>query len=59
MRIPLINVPHPAIGNRIPDDHSASLGLLSVGDLLIDDGHEVCPLDAGLEAGRETRRGDP
>ena len=31
MRIVLINVPHPAIGSRIPDDHLPPLGLLSVG----------------------------
>ncbi len=28
MRILLINVPHPAIGSRIPDDHLPPLGLL-------------------------------
>ena len=26
MRILLINVPHPAIGSRIPDDHLPPLG---------------------------------
>ena len=31
MRILLINVPHPAIGSRIPDDHLPPLGLLCVG----------------------------
>ena len=41
MRILLINVPHPAIGSRIPDDHLPPLGLLAVGGPLIDDGHEV------------------
>src|SRR5262245_23185770 len=54
MRILLINVPHPAIGSRIPDDHLPPLGLLAVGGPLIDDGHEVRLLDADLEAGRET-----
>jgi anaerobic magnesium-protoporphyrin IX monomethyl ester cyclase len=41
----LINVPHPAIGSRIPDDHLPPLGLLSVGGPLIDDGHEVRLID--------------
>src|SRR5882762_5913670 len=31
MRILLINVPHPSIGSRIPDDHLPPLGLLAVG----------------------------
>jgi anaerobic magnesium-protoporphyrin IX monomethyl ester cyclase len=46
MRILLVNVPHPAIGSRIPDDHLPPLGLLAVGGPLIDDGHEVQLLDA-------------
>ncbi|PDT78384.1 magnesium-protoporphyrin IX monomethyl ester anaerobic oxidative cyclase [Bradyrhizobium sp. C9] len=46
MRILLINVPHPAIGSRIPDDHLPPLGLLSIGGPLIDDGQEVRLLDA-------------
>ncbi len=46
MRILLINVPHPSIGSRIPDDHLPPLGLLSIGGPLIDDGHEVRLLDA-------------
>ena len=46
MRILLINVPHPAIGSRIPDDHLPPLGLLSIGGPLIDDGHHVRLLDA-------------
>lgn len=54
MRVLLINVPHPSIGSRIPDDHLPPLGLLAVGGPLIDDGHEVRLLDADLEAGRET-----
>src|SRR5687768_4621568 len=45
MRILLINVPHPSIGSRIPDDHLPPLGLLSIGGPLIDDGHEVRLLD--------------
>jgi anaerobic magnesium-protoporphyrin IX monomethyl ester cyclase len=45
MRILLINVPHPAIGSRIPDDHLPPLGLLSIGGPLIDDGHQVKLID--------------
>src|SRR5882724_4853891 len=45
MRILLINVPHPAIGSRIPDDHLPPLGLLAIGGPLIDDGHEVRLID--------------
>jgi len=54
VRVLLINVPHPAIGSRIPDDHLPPLGLLALGGPLIDDGHEVRLLDADLEAGRES-----
>ncbi|MGI9424127.1 MAG: magnesium-protoporphyrin IX monomethyl ester anaerobic oxidative cyclase [Hyphomicrobiaceae bacterium] len=46
MRILLINVPHPAIGSRIPDDHLPPLGLLAIGGPLIDDGHIVRLIDA-------------
>src|SRR3954454_19935968 len=46
MRVLLLNVPHPSIGSRIPDDHLPPLGLLAVGGPLIDDGHEVRLLDA-------------
>ena len=46
MRIVLINVPHPSIGSRIPDDHLPPLGLLSIGGPLIDDGHDVRLIDA-------------
>ncbi|MGX1103145.1 radical SAM superfamily enzyme YgiQ (UPF0313 family) [Bradyrhizobium elkanii] len=46
MRILLVNVPHPAIGSRIPDDHLPPLGLLSIGGPLIDDGHDVGLIDA-------------
>jgi anaerobic magnesium-protoporphyrin IX monomethyl ester cyclase len=45
VRILLINVPHPAIGSRIPDDHLPPLGLLAIGGPLIDDGHEVRLID--------------
>lgn len=45
MRIVLINVPHPSIGSRIPDDHLPPLGLLAVGGPLIDDGHDVRLID--------------
>ncbi|MEZ5843124.1 MAG: magnesium-protoporphyrin IX monomethyl ester anaerobic oxidative cyclase [Hyphomicrobiaceae bacterium] len=48
MRILLVNVPHPSIGSRIPDDHLPPLGLLSVGGPLIDDGHEVRLIDGEL-----------
>jgi anaerobic magnesium-protoporphyrin IX monomethyl ester cyclase len=56
MRVLLVNVPHPSIGSRIPDDHLPPLGLLAVGGPLIDAGHEVQLLDGDLEAGRETLR---
>src|SRR3954467_6936291 len=46
MRVLLLNVPHPSIGSRIPDDHLPPLGLLSIGGPLIDDGHQVKLLDA-------------
>jgi anaerobic magnesium-protoporphyrin IX monomethyl ester cyclase len=45
MRILLVNVPHPAIGSRIPDDHLPPLGLLAIGGPLIDDGHELRLID--------------
>jgi anaerobic magnesium-protoporphyrin IX monomethyl ester cyclase len=45
MRILLINVPHPSIGSRIPDDHLPPLGLLAIGGPLIDDGHDVSLID--------------
>ena len=45
MRICLINIPHPAIGSRIPDDHLPPLGLLAIGGPLIDDGHDVRLVD--------------
>jgi anaerobic magnesium-protoporphyrin IX monomethyl ester cyclase len=45
MRILLVNVPHPSIGSRIPDDHLPPLGLLAIGGSLIDAGHEVKLID--------------
>lgn len=45
MRILLINVPHPAIGSRIPREQLPPYGLLCVGGPLIDDGHDVSLLD--------------
>lgn len=45
MRILLINVPHPAIGSRIPKEQLPPLGLLCVGGPLIDDGYEVRLID--------------
>ncbi len=56
MRVVLINVPHPSIGSRIPDDHLPPLGLLAIGGPLLDAGHEVQLLDADRMAGRETFR---
>ncbi|WP_199799086.1 magnesium-protoporphyrin IX monomethyl ester anaerobic oxidative cyclase [Porphyrobacter sp. YT40] len=41
----LINIPHPAIGSRIPREQLPPLGLLSVGGPLIDDGHDVHLID--------------
>src|SRR5438876_9345860 len=49
MRILLINVPHPSIGSRIPDDHLPPLGLLSIGGPLIDDGHEIRLIDGEFD----------
>ena len=46
MRVLLVNVPHPSIGSRIPDDHLPPLGLLAIGGPLIDDGHTVRLIDA-------------
>lgn len=46
MRILLVNIPHPAIGSRIPKEQLPPLGLLWIGGPLIDDGHEVELLDA-------------
>ncbi len=45
MRLLLINVPHPAIGSRIPREQLPPLGLLSIGGPLIDAGHEVKLID--------------
>jgi anaerobic magnesium-protoporphyrin IX monomethyl ester cyclase len=38
MKILLVNVPHPAIGSRIPREQLTPLGLLCVGGPLLDDG---------------------
>src|SRR4051812_31645110 len=46
LKIVLANVPHPAIGSRIPKEQLPPLGLLCIGGPLIDDGHEVKLLDA-------------
>ena len=48
MRILLINIPHPAIGSRIPREQLPPLGLLCVGGPLLDDGHEVTLIDGEL-----------
>jgi anaerobic magnesium-protoporphyrin IX monomethyl ester cyclase len=45
MRIVLVNVPHPAIGSRIPREQLPPLGLLYVGGALLDDGHQVTLID--------------
>lgn len=48
MRILFVNVPHPAIGSRIPKEQLPPLGLLAVAGPLIDDGHDVELLDGEL-----------
>jgi anaerobic magnesium-protoporphyrin IX monomethyl ester cyclase len=48
LKIVLANVPHPAIGSRIPKEQLPPLGLLCVGGPLIDDGHNVELIDAEL-----------
>ncbi len=45
MRVLLINVPHIAIGSRIPKEQLPPLGLLCIGGPLIDNGHEVQLID--------------
>lgn len=47
-KITIINVPHPAIGSRVPNDHLPPLGLLCIAGPLIDAGHTVKLLDAEL-----------
>lgn len=47
-KIFIINVAHPAIGSRIPDDHLPPLGLLCIAGPLIDEGYHVRLLDAEL-----------
>ncbi len=55
MRILLVNVPHPAIGSRIPDDHLPPLGLLAIGGPLIDDGHTSnCSTASSVRCRRQT-----
>src|SRR5262245_7242112 len=46
MRILLVNIPHPAIGSRIPKEQLPPLGLLSIGGPMVDDGHQVSLLAA-------------
>lgn len=48
MRILIVNVPHPAIGSRIPREQLPPLGLLAIGGPLIDAGHDVTLIDAEL-----------
>lgn len=45
-KILLINVPHTAIGSRMPKEHLPPLGLLSIGGPLLDAGYDVTLLDA-------------
>lgn len=45
MRVVLVNVPHPAIGSRIPKEQLPPLGLLCIGGPLIDAGHAVTLID--------------
>ncbi len=49
MKITLVNIAHPSIGSRIPDDHLPPLGLLSLGGPLLDAGHAVSLIDGDLE----------
>jgi anaerobic magnesium-protoporphyrin IX monomethyl ester cyclase len=48
MRILIVNVPHLAIGSRIPREQLPPLGLLSIGGPLLDAGHDVSLLDAEI-----------
>lgn len=48
MKILMINIAHPAIGSRIPDDHLPPLGLLCIAGPLIDAGYDVSLLDAEI-----------
>ncbi len=54
MKIVLVNVPHPAIGSRIPREQLTPLGLLCVGGPLIDAGHDVSLIDGEFGAMRLT-----
>ena len=49
MHIVLLNIAHPAIGSRVPDDHLPPLGLLMIGGALLDAGHRVELIDGDLE----------
>lgn len=48
MRVLLINIPHCAIGSRIPREQLPPLGLLCIGGSLIDDGHHVTLIDGEI-----------
>lgn len=45
LHILLVNIPHPAIGSRIPKEQLPPFGLLCIGGPLIDDGHRVELID--------------
>lgn len=49
MHILLLNVPHPAIGSRIPWEQLPPFGRLCVGGRLIDDGRTVANHLGGLQ----------
>ena len=49
MRLLIINPAHEAIGSRMPGEILPPLGLLAIGGPLIDDGHDVCLLDADVD----------
>ena len=49
MRILIINPPHQSIGSRMPGEMLPPLGLLAIGEPLIDDGHEVSLLDGDVD----------
>lgn len=45
LHILLVNIPHPAIGSRIPLEQLPPFGLLCIGGPLLDDGHRVELID--------------
>jgi len=45
LHILLVNIPHPAIGSRIPKEQLPPFGLLCIGGPLLDDGHRVELID--------------